>query len=175
MEEGRSYTIHKSKKSQIDRDLTARESLRVTLAQTDYRLEPVGKIDGVTYVNDSRACDLLSTRDSFKCILKPIVWLAAEPPHERDYALIENYVKYKVKAVIVSGGKAEDMKRKLEHLVENFSSGLNLREAVRLAHTISDAGDAVVYSPGCTPHDDYRNFVDRGDQFALYVEELKRK
>lgn len=173
MSEGKTYTIHKSKKSLVDRFMTARESLRRSLEDTSHRLEIIRESDAVEYINDARSSDLLSTRDSLKCIQKPVVWLAATTPHERDYALIEKYVKYKVKSLVVYGGSGDDMKYKLEHLVEEFASGKTLRDAVEIARRLASKDDAVIFSPSCVPTDDYNNFADRGSAFIRYVNELK--
>lgn len=173
MSEGKTYTIHKSKKSLVDRFMTARESLRRSLEDTSHRLEIIRELDGTEFINDARSGDLLSTRDSLKCIQKPVIWLAATTPHERDYALIEKYVKYKVKCLVVYGGSGDDMKYKLEHLVEEFASGKSLRDAVDVARALASKDDAVIFSPSCVPTDDYSNFADRGSAFIRYVNELK--
>lgn len=173
MSEGKTYTIHKSKKSLVDRFMNARESLRRSLEDTSHRLEIVRELKGVEFLNDARSSDLLSTRDSFKCIQKPVIWLSATTPHERDYALIEKYVKYKIKSVVMYGGNGDDMKYKLEHLVEEFSSGRTLRDAVEISYRLASEGDVIAFSPSCVPSDDFRNFADRGSAFIRYVNELK--
>lgn len=173
MSEGKTYTIHKSKKSLVDRFMNARESLRRSLEDTSHRLEIIREVKGVEFLNDARSSDLLSTRDSFKCIQKPVIWLAATTPHERDYALIEKYVKYKIKSVVMYGGNGDDMKYKLEHLVEEFASGRTLKDAVEIAYRMAGDGDIIMFSPSCVPTDEFRNFADRGAAFIRYVNELK--
>ncbi len=172
MSEGKTYTIHKSKKSQADRILEARESLRKSLESIAHRLELVREINGVQYYNDSKSVDLLSTRDSFKCIMKPIVWIAAATTHDRDYALIEKYVKYKIKHVVVYGLGSDDMHRKLDNMVDGFNTSINLKQAVELAKEFSSEGDAVLFSPSCSPTDEYRNFADRGAAFFHFVNDM---
>lgn len=175
MPEGKSYTIHKSKKSPFDRDLTARESLKKALETTTYRMDTVATINKVEFVNDARSTDLLSTRDSMKCIMKPAIWLAATTPHERDYALIEMYVKYKIKAIVVYGSEGADMQSKLGHLVDDFISATNLREATVVCHNIADEDDLVIYSPSCLAEDEYRNFVERGAAFTSFINDLEKE
>lgn len=172
MAENKSYTIHRSKKSLVDRGLHASDRLRTLLEDTESRLEHVADIDGVGYVNDARAVDLLSTRDTFKCVTRPIIWIAAAPAHERDYALIEKYVKYKVKEIVVYGGTADFMKRHVGHLVEGFTEAKDLKQAVVRSHRNAVKGDLVVFSPACLPHDGYRHFVERGDRFKTFIAEL---
>lgn len=173
MTDSKTYTIHKSKKSQTDRFLDARQSLRKNLESTSFRLETVSEMRDIEFINDVRSMDLLSTRDSFKCVLKPIIWIASATPHERDYALLEKYVKYKIKSVVVYGGNGEDMKQKLEQMVDKFVVARDLKDAVGIAYHMAGPGEAVVFSPSCSPNDAYRNFADRGMAFKKYIEELK--
>ncbi len=172
MSEGKTYTIHKSKKSQVDRILDARESLRKSLESTAHRLELLRELEGVEYYNDAKSVDLLSTRDSFKCIMKPIIWIAAATTHDRDYALIEKYVKYKIKHVMVYGIGGDDMRRRLQGMVEGFNTSADLKQAVDAASRAANEGDVVLFSPSCMPSDDYRNFADRGAAFSQYVNAL---
>jgi UDP-N-acetylmuramoylalanine--D-glutamate ligase len=173
MTESKTYTIHKSKKSLVDRFMDARESLRRTLEDTSHRLEIVDELKGVEFLNDARSSDLLSTRDSFKCLQKPIIWIAATTTHDRDYALIEKYVKLKIKGIVVYGTNGDDMMRKLEGLVESFAAGRSLEDAVQLAYKQAQDGDVVIFSPSCVPNDDFRNFVDRGVAYVQYVNKLE--
>ncbi len=173
-EEGKSYTIHKSKKSQSDRFMEARESLRRALESTSHRLEKVAEIDDVEFVSDTRSTDLLSTRDTFKCVLRPIVWIAGTTSHERDYSLLEKYVKYKVKNIILYGGNGEDMRQKLDAYVDSFHIEDGLEAAVALAFEKSSPGDAVIYSPSCAAVDDFLDFSDRGSAFKRIVKQLEQ-
>lgn len=175
MSKDKSYTIHKSKKSQIDVSLTARPSLLNNIAKTSHRNDFVREVGGVEFLCDTKSADLLSTRDSFKCISKPIVWLAATTPHDRDYALIEKYVESKVKSVVVYDGTGDDMKRKLIVNLERFAAEPTLEKAVQTAYKIADEGDVVVYSPSCMVEDDYNNYADRGNAFERYVKALPEK
>lgn len=168
-DENKSYSIHKSKKSQVDRIMEARESLRKNLEDTAHRLERVLEYQGVEYISDTRSTDLLSTRDTFKCTLKPIIWLAGSTAHERDYSLLEKYVKYKIKSIVVYGPGAEDMTQKLKHLVESIFSESDLETAVRKSSKIAKKGDVIIFSPSCIIKDQYENFAQRGRAFKQIV------
>jgi UDP-N-acetylmuramoylalanine--D-glutamate ligase len=171
MEEGR-YSIHRSKKSQIDKDLNARESLRKNLANTAHRLDSVGEKKGVEFISDTRSVDLLSTRDSFKCIIKPIVWLTAPATYDRDYSLIESYLDQKIKSVVVYGSTADDMRKKIEKWLEHFEVRPTLEGAVLAAYKLAKKGDVVLFSPSCTTPDEYANFADRGAVFKKIVQSI---
>ena len=172
MEQGKTFSIHKSKKSLVDRYLDARESLRKNLEETAHRLEVVEVIDGIDFVNDARSDDLLSTRDSFKCINKPIVWIAHAPIHERDYALIEKYLKYKIKSIVAVGVNAEAFLMQIEHLVENAQPATDIDEALRLSKELSEFGDLVLYSPSCRNNGNPDEFVENGNRFKQITREL---
>jgi UDP-N-acetylmuramoylalanine--D-glutamate ligase len=170
-EENKSYSIHKSKKSQVDRIMEARESLRKNLESTAHRLERVLEHDGVEYISDTRSTDLLSTRDTFKCTLKPIIWLAGSTAHDRDYSLLEKYIKYKIKSIVVYGPGAEDMSQKLKNLVESISRESNLEAAVKKASEIAKRGDVIIFSPSCLIKDKYEDFAQRGLAFKQIVKQ----
>ena len=174
MAEGKSYTIHKGKKSQSKTSVAALNRMCKKLEATAYRMDLVGEVDGIGFLNDSRSVDLLSTKDSFKCLVGPTVWLTTTTPHERDFALIEKYISEKIKAIVVYGAEAIDMRFKLEKLVNTFLIVADLKEAVNASFKVAEADDLVIYSPSCVAQDGYLNFVDRGQAFDKYVKELKK-
>lgn len=173
--EKRTYTIHKSKANQDDRKLMARPGLRRNLDKTSCRVETIGELNGVVFINDSRAEDLLATRDTFKYIMKPMVWIAATSHLERDYALLEKFLEHKVKAIVTYGANFNDMQGKLMRFVDEFKRSEKLEEALALAAGIAVKDDAIVYSPSCKARDGYVNFYDRGNAFKRFLEELKNK
>jgi len=173
MGEGKSYTIHKGKKSQLKTSMTALERMRENMENTAYRMDSVRVIDEIHFLNDSRAVDLLSTRDSFKCLKSPAVWLTTTTSHERDFALIEKYIRKKIKAIVVYGTDALDMRSQLEKMVNAFPTVVDLKEAVQTSFELAEPNDVVIYSPSCVVEDGYLNFVDRGRAFEKYVKELK--
>ena len=172
-DEKKTYTIHKSKVSQAEKDLTASESLRRNLKKTSYRVDTVETINGVEFICDTRATDLLSSRDTFKFIEKPMVWISGKPKHERDFSLIEIYLIEKLRGIVVYGNNGVDSRNKLSGFVEHFDVTTTLAEAVHAAVEMANKGDVVVYSPSCVVNDGYLNYVDRGTEFKRIVKELK--
>lgn len=172
-EEKRTYTIHKSKVSQSEKDLTASDSLRKNLDKTSYRVDVVDTINGVEFICDTRATDLLSARDTFKYIEKPMVWISGKPKNERDYSLIEIYLVEKLRGIVAYGISGVDSRNKLSEFVEHFEVKTTLAEAVHAAFKMANKGDVIVYSPSCLVDDGYLNYVDRGTDFKRIVKELK--
>src|SRR5690554_1262352 len=169
----KTYTIHKSKISQAEKDLTASESLRRNLDKTSYRVDTIDTIKGVEFICDTRAVDLLSARDTFKYIEKPIVWISGKPNHERDYSLIEIYLVEKLRGIVVYGNNGVESRNKLTGFVEHFEAVTTLAEAVHAAFNMANKNDAVVYSPSCAVNDGYLNYVDRGTDFKRIIKGLK--
>ena len=169
----KSYTIHKGKKSQLKTSMTALERMRQNLEETAFRLDSVRVINEIRFLNDSRAVDLLSTRDSFKCLKTSAVWLTTTTPHERDFALIENYIRRKIESIVVYGAEAVDMRKQLGSLVKKFLTVDDLNEGVKRSYEIAEANESVIFSPSCVVEDEYLNFVDRGRAFEKFVKELK--
>lgn len=173
MKEKKSYTIHKSKKSQTDKDLSAGDNLRRNLERTTYRVDSIATVKDVEFVCDSRSADLLSTRDSFKYLEKPIIWISGKAKHERDYSLIEAYLINKIKAIVIYGTNGEEASSTLGEFVKEVKMKVTLVEAVNTAFKIAKKGDVVLYSPSCVVKDDYLNYVDRGKEFIRIVKDLK--
>ncbi len=172
MSSQRTFTIHKSKKSLVDKLMTARKSLVKNLDTMDHRMETAGEVDEVTYINDSKATGILDTRDSLKCINQPIIWIACSTPHDRDYSLIDKYVKYKIKSIVVFGSGGDDIKNSFEDKVDDFVRAANLYEAVAQAKRWASSGDVVLFSPSCASFDLFANYVERGNAFKKVVSQL---
>ena len=171
--EGKSYTIHQGKQSQTTSSQSSRDKLRKSLDDISYRMETVDEVDGVEFINDTKAVDLLSTRDSFKCLIKPAVWLTTTTPFERDFALIDKLISKKIKAIVVYGSETNDMRNKLEKLVDAFISVTGLGEAVKKCFELAEAEECVIYSPSCVVEDGYLNFVDRSKAFEKFISTLQ--
>ncbi|NEN22977.1 hypothetical protein G3O08_05620 [Cryomorpha ignava] len=169
----KSYTIHKSKKSQTDKTLSASDNLRRNLERTTYRVDSVVIVKDVEFVCDSRSADLLSTRDSFKFLEKPIIWISGKAKHERDYSLIEAYLNNKIKGVVIYGVNGEETSAVLNKFVKGVKVKETLVEAVNAAYKMAEKGDVVLYSPSCAVKDEYLNYVDRGLEFIRIVKDLK--
>lgn len=168
------YTIHKGKESQIKTTVSTLDRLRKSLGEISYRMDSVRELAGVNFVNDSRAVDLLATRDSFKCLAGPTIWLTTTTAYDRDFELIEKYIRKSIKAIVVYGIAADDMRSKLEKYVETFITVPDLSTAVKESFKLALTDDTVIYSPSCVAIDGYLNFVDRGQAFEKFVNELDK-
>ncbi|MEM7161058.1 MAG: hypothetical protein AAF487_01335 [Bacteroidota bacterium] len=171
--ENKVFTIHRGKQSLADKLLDAREKLINELKSTEHRLEEVEEIAGVLYINDSKATNLITTKDSIRCLKRPVVWIVNSTAHDRDFMLLNKMVEYKVKSIVVMGENAEDIKRELMPLVDVIIQTQGMKEAIDEAKTLASKGDVILFSPSCPPPPEYNNFVELGNAFKNEIAKIK--
>lgn len=140
-----------------------------------HRLEEAGTVNGVKFINDSKATNVDSVwyaLDSFK---EPLVWIAGGVDKGNDYAAIEDLVKKKVKTLVCMGKDNSKLHQAFDHKVPRIIDTASMEEAVRQAFTEAKTGDVVLLSPACASFDLFRNYEDRGEQFKKEVQALKVK
>ncbi len=134
----------------------------------DHRLKKVACIDGVTYINDSKATNISATKVAIESIKDNIILLVGGSDKGYEYdELVENL---NVKKLIVFGGVKDKIVEALNRA--NFSNYLvadNLKEGIALAKAIAKNGDNVLLSPASASHDEFENFEQRGAFFEKCV------
>lgn len=147
-----------------------RESLR-TFRGVEHRLEWVRELDGVDYVNDSKATNVESTYYALSSYVRPIVWIAGGRGENNDYSYLDDVIR-NVKAIIAFG---EDKKNIFSHFLTKKKIYLadTMEEAVLRAREISEPGDVVLLSPASKSFDMFENFEHRGNVFKQIVNSLK--
>ncbi len=138
-----------------------------------HRLEKVAEIDGVEYINDSKATNVDSVYFALQAMEKPVVWIVGGQDKGNDYAPLLPFVKEKVKAVVCLG---VDNARLFQVFNEPVNGTLvdtkSMAEAVAAARDLAARGDVVLLSPACASFDLFKNYEDRGDQFRNEVLKL---
>jgi len=157
----------------IDQLLNAREKGMSTFGEIAHRLESCNEIDGVEYINDSKATDLDSAYYSLELMNKPVVWIIGSTDVVNDYTIFNKLVKFKVKTIVCFGNPETKIKYSFANLVDIYSHKSSLSEAVKFAHEVSKEGDAVLFSPACSSYELFEDYRDRGSQFRLFVEQMK--
>lgn len=170
--ENKVFTIHRGKQSLSDKLLDAREKLIKELKSTEHRLEEVNEVNGVLYINDSKATNLITTKDSIRCLKRPVVWIVNSTPHDRDFMLLNKMVEYKVKSIVIMGDSADDIKKELKPLVDVIVQTNSLEEALQEANGLASKGDCILFSPSCPPPPEYNNYVELGIAFKQEVGKL---
>lgn len=144
----------------------------LTFRNAPHRLEPVGTINGVTFINDSKATNVDSVAYALSSYPGPLIWIAGGIDKGNDYTQITDEVRKKVKVLICLGKDNEKLKRAFRDVVAIIRETQDVRELVRMALEEAEAGDVVVLSPACASFDLFRNYEDRGDQFRAAVKAL---
>jgi UDP-N-acetylmuramoylalanine--D-glutamate ligase len=137
-----------------------------------HRMEIVGTIDGITWVNDSKATNVDSVRYALDSYRSPVIWIAGGVDKGNNYDLIRHLVQSKVKAIVCLGKDNAKIFESFKNDVENIIDTDNLRTAVIRARELARPGDVVLLSPACASFDLFRNYIDRGDQFREAVKDL---
>ncbi|MCD0477045.1 UDP-N-acetylmuramoyl-L-alanine--D-glutamate ligase [Chryseobacterium sp. LC2016-29] len=148
------------------------ESIRnslMTFQAVEHRLELVTEIEGVKYINDSKATNVNAAYYALESMKNPTVWIVGGVDKGNDYTEIEDLVKRKVKAIVCLGldnQKIIDFFKNKKELIYSTSS---MEEAVKTSKALAKKGDAVLLSPCCASFDLFKSYEDRGHQFKEQV------
>lgn len=134
-----------------------------------HRLEEVATIDGITYVNDSKATNVDSVYYALLAIEGPIVLIIGGVDKGNDYGAILSLVKEKVKGIVCLGIDNEKIKATFSTIVEKIVEADSMEKAIEASRKIAQSGDQVLLSPACASFDLFKNYVDRGEQFTEIV------
>lgn len=148
-----------------------RESLGDFTA-VEHRLESVCKVNGIEFINDSKATNINSTWYALECQTTPVIWIVGGVDKGNDYSQVALLVKDKVKAIICLGVDNEKIHRAFEGIVETIVDTTSAEEAVRTAYYLGKKGDTVLLSPACASFDLFESYEDRGRQFKAAVRGL---
>lgn len=146
------------------RDETLRESLE-DFESVEHRLEPVLKINGVQYINDSKATNVNATFYALESMKTPTVWIAGGVDKGNDYDELLPLVREKVKAIVCLGLDNSKLLETFGNVVDFIFETAGAEEAVKVAYKLSEKGDTVLLSPACASFDLFENYEDRGRQF----------
>ncbi len=139
-----------------------------------HRLEEIAKIDGVTYVNDSKATNVDSVYYALSSFNRPVILILGGVDKGNDYSQIEPLVRGKVKGIIAMGKDNAKLTQTFSGMVPLYKSLDSLKEAVSTARQWAQADDVVLLSPACASFDLFTNYMDRGDQFRNEVLKMKK-
>lgn len=137
-----------------------------------HRLEEVAVIDGIAYVNDSKATNVDALYHALLSMTTPTVLILGGVDKGNDYSDIISLVQEKVPAIVCLGIDNEKIKTTFGHLVSTIVETDNMKDAVEKSTYLAHPGDTVLLSPACASFDLFKNYMDRGDQFRGVVNQL---
>ncbi|HXI73970.1 MAG TPA: UDP-N-acetylmuramoyl-L-alanine--D-glutamate ligase, partial [Pyrinomonadaceae bacterium] len=136
-----------------------------------HRCEFVRELDGVEYVNDSKATNLDAVEKALAAQTKPVVLIAGGKDKGFTFDPLRSLVKDKVKSAVLIGEMAESIRRSWDGAVES-EIATSLADAVERARGRATAGDVILFSPGTSSFDMFKSYADRGDQFRKLVQSI---
>jgi UDP-N-acetylmuramoylalanine--D-glutamate ligase len=136
-----------------------------------HRLENVATINGVDYINDSKATNINAVKVAIESYEKPIILILGGLAKGNDFAELLQF-KNKIKCIISYGNAMEMINDELSLTYAVYKIKL-LQDAVKLSRQKAESGEIVLLSPGCASFDQFKNFEDRGIKFAQWVKELR--
>jgi len=158
----------------VDRD-AVREGLR-SFAGVPHRLEQVAELDGVRFVNDSKATNVASATVGLRAFEGGVRAILGGSEKGETYAPLLDPVRERCVACYLTGASAG---RIAEALAPAIADGVelhlceDLEEAVRLAAAAAQPGETVLLSPACASFDAFENFEERGERFRQVVGALQ--
>ncbi|GAA5344719.1 UDP-N-acetylmuramoyl-L-alanine--D-glutamate ligase [Planifilum fimeticola] len=151
------------------------EGLR-TFRGVPHRLEYAGTVEGVRYINDSKATNAQAAIRALESFSEPIVWIAGGLDRGDDFAELVPHLARRVKGVVAYGEAGPRLLKRAEEAgVSRRRAAKDVLEAVELARRMADEGDVVLLSPACASWDLYTSFEERGDIFKEAVHRLVKK
>ncbi|MBI2429575.1 MAG: UDP-N-acetylmuramoyl-L-alanine--D-glutamate ligase [Ignavibacteriales bacterium] len=147
----------------------------------EHRQEFVREVNGIKYINNSKATTVEAVEMALKSYDEPIVLIMGGKDKGNDYTTIYDLVKKKVKAIVATGYSADI-------IVSNFSDKVrvvkvatigdaipniaSMRKTIETATQLADKGDVVLLSPACTSFDWFVDYEERGEVFKQLVHHL---
>ncbi|APF17917.1 UDP-N-acetylmuramoylalanine--D-glutamate ligase [Caldithrix abyssi DSM 13497] len=138
----------------------------------EHRLEFVRELNGVRFINDSKATTVESLYYALQSFKQPIILIAGGKDKGSDFSKLNEQIAGKVKAVILIGAATEKMQKAWQGIKPLYAEK-TLEEAVQKAYELAKAGDVVLLSPACASFDMFKDFEDRGRQFKEIVRRLE--
>jgi UDP-N-acetylmuramoylalanine--D-glutamate ligase len=148
-----------------------RESM-TDFVNAEHRLEFVATINGIEFINDSKATNVNSAWYALETMDKPVVWIAGGTDKGNDYTQLFELVKAKVKAIVCLGEDNSKIIEAFSGVVDVIVEAKTAKEAVAHSYQIGKKGDVVLLSPACASFDLFENYEDRGMQFKGAVRGL---
>jgi UDP-N-acetylmuramoylalanine--D-glutamate ligase len=137
----------------------------------EHRLEPVRELEGVKFVNDSKATNVDSVWYALQSYSNPIFLILGGKDKGNDYNQIKDLVIEKVKKIYAIGSSADKVFN-FFHKDVKVEISKTLEDAVRTANKEARNGDIVLLSPACASFDMFENYEHRGRVFKEAVNKL---
>ena len=138
----------------------------------EHRLEKVAKVNGVMYVNDSKATNVDACWYALESMKSKVVLILGGKDKGNDYNEIKDLVKEKCSALVYLGADNAKLHAFFDGLGIPVRDTHSMPECVAACHELAKPGETVLLSPCCASFDLFKNMEDRGEQFKTLVRGL---
>ena len=149
---------------------TARQAI-CTYQPLPHRCEFVATIDGVDFINDSKATNPDAVAKALQTFAQPIILIAGGRDKGLDFNILRSVLRGRVRHAVLIGESAQKLLKSWANVVE-CRVAANLDDAVVAAQMVARKGDCVLLSPACSSYDMFENFEKRGERFKAIVRQL---
>ncbi len=153
-----------------------KETIREALSDfkgVPHRLEKAGTVDGVEYINDSKATNVNSCWYALQSMTTPTVLILGGKDKGNDYNEIKDLVAQKCRALVYMGLHNEKLHDFFDPMGLPVADVRSMADAIDAARRMAQPGDTVLLSPCCASFDLFKSYEDRGDQFKACVRALR--
>lgn len=150
---------------------SVRESLQ-DFTNVEHRMEFVAKVNGIEFINDSKATNVNAAWFALESMDKPTVWIVGGVDKGNDYSELEELVSQKVKSIVCLGVDNQKIIEAFTGKVEVIVEAKTANEAVAFAYQLARKEETVLLSPACASFDLFADYEDRGQQFKQAVRML---
>lgn len=141
-----------------------------------HRLEHAGKLEGVTFINDSKGTNPEATLKALQAFKSPVILIAGGKNKGSDFCSLASAICKRVKAVLLVGEAAPVMRQALlDRGFTNITLVNDFQKVVSEAFKLAESGDVVLMSPACASWDMFKNYEERGESFKRQVVLLSKK
>lgn len=139
----------------------------------EHRLEKAGTVNGIHFVNDSKATNVDACYCALESMKTPVVLILGGKDKGNDYSQIIPFVKEKCRALVYMGVDNSKLHANFDVLGLPIADTHSMKECMEKAVTLAHEGDTVLLSPCCASFDLFKNMEDRGEQFKAWVKAWK--
>jgi len=143
-----------------------------TFPGVEHRIEQVASIDGVRYVNDSKATNAAAARRGLAAYDTPLHVILGGSVKGEDFTAFARELPATVRTIHLVGEAADELARALDVAGRDYELAGDIATALTRAHEAARPGDVVLLSPACASFDQFDDFEHRGAVFRRLVEEL---
>jgi UDP-N-acetylmuramoylalanine--D-glutamate ligase len=138
-----------------------------------HRMQKLGEIGGVSYVNDSKATNLAAMAAAIEAVGEGVHLIAGGLPKESEYTFVKEILAERVRSIYLTGQASRAMYQAWNGVCPCVECG-TLKEAFNTAKKAAVAGETILLSPGCASFDQFGSFEERGAYFdTLYQDTLR--